>query len=346
MPSENRNSAVDAIKGIMILFIVLHHLLMIPCLHHGYLAVDMFFMIAGYYLANHYYRKGGTAAQYTGKRIKSFYLPYLLSLLLATILDYKRLISFNGFEGFVETFAPYAAFLTLTEELGFIYHWPVVLIGGWFLSVLIISSFLLYGLLEYDDRKAIKIILPLSLILGFTYLFSISSSTDNFSVTGALSIPLLRGFLEMGVGIMLYSILTENQESLNKKKTLVTVLACLASALFFAMIFIKKPLDSYIVILFPLMLSGVLITESPLKRLYDRCPTKILAWLGALSLEIYVIHQPAIHIVHSIFKYLGLPNNPMIKVLSCLVFIILSATSLHSTCRFFGKNRARSVANQ
>ena len=339
--NRNRNSAVDAVKGLMILLIVLHHLLLIPSLHHGYLAVDMFFMIAGYYLASHFKAKGGTAFQYTAGRFKQVYLPYLLALILATILDSKRLISFQGFEGFFETYAPYVAFLTLTEEMGFLSHWPIVLFGGWFLSVLIISGFLLYGLLEYDDRKTVKVILPFTVILGFTYLFSLGSSAENFSITGAISVPLLRGFIEMGTGILLFYILTENQEGLNKNKTLITVMACLALACFLTMIFVNKTFDSFIVVLFPLILTGVLLPESPIKRLYDRCPTKILAWLGALSLEIYVIHQPAIHIVHSSFKYLGLSVSPAVKILSCVAVVILAACLLMVICGSFRRRLAR-----
>lgn len=338
---QNRNSAVDAVKGLMILLIVLHHLLMIPCLHHGYLAVDMFFMIAGYYLASHFQTKGGTAAQYTARRIKHVYLPYLIALILATLLDYKRLTSFQGFEGFFETYTPYVAFLTLTEEMGFLSHWPIVLFGGWFLSALIISGFLLYGLLEYDERMTVKAILPFTVILGFTYLFSLGSSAENFSVTGAISVPLLRGFIEMGTGVLLFYILTENQEDLSKSKTFITVLSCLSLVFFLAMLFVQKSFDSYIVILFPLILSGVLLPESPIKRLYDRCPTSILAWIGSLSLEVYVIHQPAIHIVHSSFKFLGLSVNPAVKILSCLVVVILAAYLLRVICGFIRRRLAR-----
>lgn len=332
----NRNSAVDAIKGLMILLIVLHHLVLIPFLHHGYLAVDMFFMIAGYYLANHFKAKGGTAFQYTAGRFKQVYLPYLLALILATILDYKRLISFQGFEGFLETYAPYVAFLTLTEEMGFLSHWPIVLFGGWFLSVLIISGFLLFGLLEYNEKKTVKVILPFSMLLGFTFFFSQGPSTGNFSVIGAISIPLLRGFLEMGLGVLLYHIITENQEALSQKKTFVTVLSLVSFALFIALLFVKKHFDSYIIILFPLILTGVLIPDSLIRCLYDRCPTKILAWLGALSLEIYVIHQPAIHIVHSSIKYLGLTVSPAVRIIICVVFSIFAAFLLRIICRYVG----------
>jgi len=334
MLSSNRNSAVDALKGLMILLIVLHHLVLIPFLHHGALAVDMFFMIAGYYLANHFRTKGGTAAQYTWRRIKAVYLPYLLALLLATILDFKRLISFQGFEGFMETYTPYVAFLTLTEELGFIDHWPVVLIGGWFLSVLIISGFLLYSLLEYNEKKTVKVILPFSVLLGYTFFFSQGPSTGNFSVVGAISIPLLRGFLEMGIGVFLYYFISENQEALSQKRTFVTVLSFVSFAIFIALLFVKKYFDSYIIILFPLILTGFFITDPPIKRLYDRCPTKILAWLGTLSLEIYVIHQPAIHIVHSSIKYLGLTVSPAVRIIICVVFSICAAFLLRIICRY------------
>lgn len=338
---QNRNSAVDAVKGLMILLIVLHHLLLIPSLHHGYLAVDMFFMIAGYYLAHHFQAKGGTAFQYTAGRFKQVYLPYLLALLLATILDYKRLVSFQGFEGFFETYAPYVAFLTLTEEMGFLSHWPIVLFGGWFLSVLIISGFLLYGLLEYDERKTVKVILPFTVILGFTYLFSLGSSAENFSITGAISVPLLRGFIEMGTGVLMFYILAENKEGLNKSKILITVLACLALAIFLAMVFVQQTFDSYIVILFPLILTGVLLPESPIERLYDRSPTKILAWLGSLSLEIYVIHQPAIHIVHSSIKFLGLSVSTAVRILSCVAVVILAAFILRVICGYIRRRLAR-----
>lgn len=334
MVSEKRNYAVDAIKGIMILLIVLHHLHLIPILKHGYLAVDMFFIIAGYYLSNRFYTKGGTATQYTIRRIKAIYLPYLVSLLLASFLDYKRLLSFKGFEGFMETYGPYASFLTFTEEMGFIDHWPIVLYGGWFLSVLIISGFLLFGLLEYDERKTIKVILPFSIIFGFTYLFSINPSTDNFSRIGAISIPFLRGFLDMGLGVLLFNLIKENQAFLQRRKSLATILACLAFMFFVGLLFVQKTMDSYYVIAFPLILTGAVLPDAPIKHLFERCPTRILAWLGSLSLEIYVIHQPAIHIVHSSFKYLGIPNQPTVKTLSCLVFVIIAAVLLRVFCGY------------
>ena len=188
---KQRNHAVDALKGLMILLIILHHGGLLPFLRHGYLGVDVFFVISGYFLMQGFVTKGGSAVAYTRRRLQQVWLPYLFALLLACVLDYKHLTSFSGGQGFLNTYAPMAAFLTLTEELGFVFHTPVILVGGWFLSVLIIGGFLLYGLLEYNERLAVKVILPFSIVLGFTWLFSLSANVENFRTVGAVGLPLL-----------------------------------------------------------------------------------------------------------------------------------------------------------
>ena len=337
MQNKERNYAVDAIKGLMILSIILHHSQLLPFLHHGYLGVDVFFMIAGYYLMQHFSRKKGSAIQYTLLRIKSVYLPYLIALLLACLLDYKHLTTFQGFDGFVETYAPFVAFLTLTEELGFIFHTPVILVGGWFLSVLIISGFLLYGLLEYNERLTIRVLLPFSIILGFTYLFAKDACVESFSVLGALSFPLLRGFLEMGTGVLLYSFIQEQETLLRQKGTLVSLISFAALAFFIIMVLADKSLDCFVVIIIPLLLLGPMVPESWPQKAYSRYPLKLLAKLGALSLEAYLVHQPIIHIVHSSFTHIGLPVRPVFLLPADLCAIILAAFLLRVTCNRIGR---------
>ncbi len=332
MQKKERNAAVDALKGLMIILIILHHSQLLPFLHHGYLGVDVFFMIAGFYLMQHYSRKKGSAVSYTLQRIKGVYLPYLLALVLACILDYKRLISFDGFEGFIETYAPFTAFLTLTEELGFVFHTPVILVGGWFLSVLIIGGFLLYGLLEFNERLTIRVILPFSILLGFTFYFSQSATAESFSILGAVSFPLLRGFLEMGTGMLLNAFIREQEGLLRRESVWVMLLSIAALVLFGLMVLAEKPLDGFLIIVIPLLLLGVLAPDSRLKKAYDRCPTKVLAGLGALSLEAYLIHQPVLHIVHSCFTHSSLPIRPAFILPADLIAVILAAFLLRLAC--------------
>lgn len=332
---KERNRAIDAIKGLMIILIILHHSRLLPFMHHGYLGVDVFFVISGFFLMRHFSaKKSTTAFKYTISRLRTVYLPYLFALLLACILDYKRLISFQGFEGFIETYSPFIAFLTLTEEIGFMAHSPVILVGGWYLSVLIIGGFLIYGLLQYNENLTKKVLLPLSIIFGFTFLFSYNSfSVENFSVVGMISLPLLRGTLEMGMGVLLFTLIQENQEWFNNRRICLGILSLVSLAVFFVMVMALKPIDGCLVIVIPLMLAGNLVSDSPFHCFYESFPTRVLPFIGTLSLELYLIHQPVIHIVHSGVALLHLPLSPVILVLLDFFFVIGVALLLRYLCR-------------
>lgn len=327
--TTERNAAIDALKGIMIIVIILHHSRFIPFLHHGYLAVDVFFWVAGLFLMQSFSKYRGSAVLYTGRRIKKVILPYLIAFALACILDIKHLLSFRSFDEFMEIFTPFSAFLTFTEELGPLYHSYVVLVGGWFLSVLIISGFLLYALLEYNDKLATKVLLPFGMVLGFTFLFHDSPSIERFSVAGAIGYPLLRGFVEMGAGALLFSILSECPAAIQRHNVLINVTATAAFAFFIGLFFTNKALDAYSIVLIPLILAGLLSPESWACKVYQRVPVRLLPTFGKLSLEIYLIHSPIIHLVHSAFKLLHLPLVPWALVIADLIAVILAATLLN-----------------
>ena len=342
MRTSERNLPADAVKGLMILLVIVHHSTLLPFIHHGYLGVDVFFVISGYFLVRHYSLKGGSAFKYTAGRIRRSYLPYLFAFGLACILDYKRLLSFQGFEGFMETFAPVASFLTLTEGLEFLVHTPIILTGGWFLSVLVIGGFLLYGLLEYDGRLTTKVILPFGIIAGYTFLFTKNpASVESWYALGPVSLPLLRGCADMGVGILLYSLIQENPEWCSGKRTWLGVLSLLSLALFALMVISPKSYDGFLVIVVPMMLLGVLIPESPLSGFYRKWQPALLPRIGGLSLELYLIHYPIIHIVHSGFKFLGIPLKAALLLPADLLFVFLAAIGLRWLCSLILKRSSK-----
>ena len=316
----------------MILFIVIHHSQLLSFFHHGYLAVDVFFWIAGIFLMHSFLKRKARASQYTFRRIKRFFPPYLISFLLACLLDYKHLLSFKSLDDFFYLYTPFTAFLTLTEELGPLHHPYVIRIGGWFLSVLIIGGFLLYSLLEYNENLIIKVILPFISLLGFTYLFNTSPSIENFSASGAISFPLLRGFTEMGAGVLVYSIFLNNSSFFNDRPTLFNILSFIAFLLFVGIMVVKEPLDAYTIVLVPFLLIGLLIDGSWLNRAYTHSPTHILPTLGVYSLEIFLIHSPVLHIVHSTVTRLGIHIIPGLLLTVDLFAVISAAFILSKIC--------------
>ena len=311
----------------MIVIIILHHAGLIPFLRHGYLGVDMFFAIAGFFLMQSYEAHQITAEQYTAKRIKKVFVPYLICFLLAAILDYKRLMSFKDFDEFFGNFAPFHAFLTFTEELGPQFHTAVILVGGWFLSVLFIGGFLLYSLLRQNEKLTLNVILPFAIVLGFTYLFNQQPSIENFSAKGAISFPLLRGFIEMSLGAIIYSFIKNNESFLSRYSFVIIPFACVSFAIFIASMLTQKTFDAFLVITIPFILVGLYTLDNKLQE--KAISLKVLPVIGAISLEMFLIHSPIIHIVHSgLTKLLKLSINPYILAIIDVVAVILAAILL------------------
>ena len=333
MVETSRYHSFDAMKGLMILIIVMHHSLFVKGMHHGYLAVDMFFWIAGVFLMRTIMKKEQTAVHYTYRRLQKVFLPYLLSFGLAAVLDYKHLMSFTNFDSFMDVYVPFASFLTLTEEMGPPLHSYVILVGGWFLSVMIIGGFLLFSILEYNRKLATKVLLPLAFILGYSFMFQINPEVDNFSKLACISFPLLRGFLGMSGGAMVYALSSNYPELLNKNGRLINLGAASAFVLFLCIMFTQKSFDAQLVLLIPLILLGMLISDSWAEKCYRRIPYGgVLPWLGEISLEIFLIHSPVIHIVHSCFKNLPVAVAPALYVLADVLAVIAAAFLLHRIC--------------
>jgi len=143
----------------------------------------------------------------------------------------------------------------------------------------------------------------------------------------------LRGFLGMCGGAMVYALSVGYPELLNKNGQLVNVGAILAFVFFLCIMFTKKSFDAQLVILIPLILSGLLVSGSWAEKCYRRLPFGgILPRLGEISLEIFLIHSPVIHIVHSCLKNMPVAVSPAVYVLADVFAVVVAAVLLHRVC--------------
>ena len=136
----------------------------------------------------------------------------------------------------------------------------------------------------------------------------------------------------MSAGVLFFSIMKDYSTVLNKHQRLINIFAFLAFSLFIGLMFTKESLDAYSIVLIPAMLSGLLIDDSWMEKFYNVCPTQIFPSIGRLSLEIYLVHSPMIHIVHSSFKLLNLPLIPWILTIADVIVVIIAAVLLHKIC--------------
>lgn len=89
-----RNNSVEALRFFFICVICLWHFHSYATwIKHGYIAVEFFFMLSGFYLYKSYKKHpevGGL--DYTMHRVKKFLPPFLIAYLLLLLLDRKQYI--------------------------------------------------------------------------------------------------------------------------------------------------------------------------------------------------------------------------------------------------------------
>lgn len=334
MSAPSRNLAIDWIKGVMIIAIVLFHSGLVTAMHRGYIAVDLFFPICGFFLMKSFYTRPTNAISYTWSRIKRFYLPFLLCFLLSSLLRFKGLTHFPDFDSFLEKYSQFAYSLMLTEEIGPKVVVEHILDGSWFLSAMLIAGFLMYGMLEYNKRLSVLVLFPAIYVLGFTFLFSYSPSAMSWDRFGAISLPLLRGLAGMVSGALVYDIYYRYQAAVERRSTLINIAFIISFVLFFTLMFARKALDVYILPTIPWILLGAYIEGSWFNRALSHIKGGLMGLIGRNTIYLLFAHPPCILLVNWTNEHLL--NNSMSTFTHLLVDIVLSTVGtivLYYTCR-------------
>lgn len=290
--SNKRIYSIDWLKGVMIFIIVAYHSSFSQGFR-GYLGVDVFFFISGYFLMSSFLRKTTTAVQYTWARIKQMAAPYLICILLAGALALISLIvSAGSYDTLIDTTGKVFSATVFAGEFGGEFTRAYFIIGYWFLSVLIICSFILYAMLQYSERLSTTILFPLIVLLGYNALFSDAPSLNTLSRIGSIGAPLIRGLYEMAAGAMICHIYVHHQSSIEKRATLINILGIASFILFSALLFTKEPLDRYTIVTIPCFLLAAVIDRSWLNAALCKIKGGLIARMGRYTLYIYCIHGP------------------------------------------------------
>ncbi len=338
---SQRNYALDWIKGLMMIAIVVYHTSIVPVMHHGYLAVDLFFPICGYFLMMSFCRKPTTAVLYTWSRVKKFYLPFLICFIFSCLLRFRGLTSFPDFDSFLEKYAQFAYSFTLTEEIGPRVMTEHILHGSWFLSVMLIAGFLLYGMLEYKKEMATRILFPAIYILGFTLIFTHDPRVASWDRVGAISLPLLRGLSGMVSGALIYDIFHGYKETVEKRSTLINLASVISFVLFIALMFSEKALDLYVLPTIPWIVLGAVIKGSWFNRLLSHIKGGFVGLIGRNTIYLLFAHPPCLLLVDWTNEHLL--NSSLSSFTHLLLDLVVSAAGtvvLYYSCSLIRKKLA------
>ena len=194
--AQQRNSAIDIYKFFLSIVIIILHSNYNLC-PQGYLAVESFFIISGFYLGLRYKEiHGKSIANILISRILAVYFPYLLMIFIALVYNI-----FQGNYAILKTIPIYILGLQLivSKSLGENY---IGLIGYlWYISVYIQIVSLLICLMKKFDKISMLMLTSIGVYLGLALIIYDSPSSGLNYTIESFSQPIPIGYVRGLVGI-------------------------------------------------------------------------------------------------------------------------------------------------
>lgn len=181
----------------------MHHLQIVPFLHHGYLAVEFFFILSGLLLCKSYCEKKQSIKTYFVGRIKKLYPQYFFALIVITLYLIFRQIYHGTGETVCSIVTSFWGEVFLLH--GIVPNWEANNYPTWYVSVLLWGGTFIFMMLKKLSSKWIFILSPIFIIGYYVYNFSVSNSIEIWTGVN----PLLRGISDMLIGVLLYLLLIE-----------------------------------------------------------------------------------------------------------------------------------------
>lgn len=320
----NKNNAIEAFRFVFICVICLWHCRDAALwLHHGYIAVEFYFILSGYFIYTSCQKYPNVGVlDFTWKRVKKFYLPFILSVVLLMILDRKQYLYCTEWttDGILSTYFShfheyfFCQCLGLTEKIA-INH-PL-----WFISVLLFGGGILYSLLRNFPRKAISLYIPLLCLFGFAFILDNGNHAlqNQMNLFGVQS-WMIRGLADMGLGIITAYVLQVKFAAFNKRSLYVNILGLLSLFGLFLMMIANGNYDYLAIFFVPLILCSTFIESSWFQKIFKH---KIWNKLGGLSMYMYFIHL-FVASIYWIFKdKIEVQSSTLLFIY--LAFVVLAA---------------------
>lgn len=317
---NRKNPAIEFFRFFISISVVLHHFT--DWAPSGYLGVDFFFVVSGFFLMNHYSKDisankepARAAVKYTKDRyfrlISYYLLAFFLSLILSVCLWEGRSI---------DSITDYFWELLMLEGFGFAAD---LLVGaGWYCSALLIAGLFVYYLLAKYPKTYLYIMAPTSLLLIFSYMLhnfgqlNRWTQFDTFISTGTL-----RGFAEMGLGCISYQVYDTLRSKNWGNKVISTILELVCFSYMAYIIFAAGPSHKDFVCVFAM--AALIVSLFLGKSLwYELLNNRVSYFLGWISIGIYLNHAVIMQRIpwHKVCSHFGLTWE--IELLIYLVVVI------------------------
>ncbi len=281
-----RDGYVDFLKFAMSIVMILYHMnfflyglnnvFLFPA---GYRAVEVFFVISGYYLFQSLEKNNNCSFQhFLVHRIKSIY-PQYLTCYLVTFLFFITMDSLP-----VISKAGTLRYSYIIIDLLMMQNWGFSLptIGDWFTSALLLGGIIIFWIYRVVPVKYHCTFLAL---LALTFSAAIFVTHYNLQVHEAryhISSGVVRATIGLSVGCVAFIIKKHNHLVLGTK----VFALCSSFILLLMFLYTKTPLDFLV-----LPVAGVLIMSGNGLRISSIQINNMFSYLGSLSYWVYLIHS-------------------------------------------------------
>lgn len=295
----SRNGTISLVKFIAAILIMVYHggRILIGknhsfCSPTGYILVDLFFMISGYYFYKSIlkikdsdidiYKENVNA---TIKRLKSF-LPYTIIIGFATII----LLYFNGLllrrEAMMSIFNIFL--FDMSGLSGYTINGPT-----WYLSAMLIVFFIEMPIIYKNKNVYSKYIAPIITIFGLGYIYKSFPSLNVFLTgwNGFFYNGLIRALVDINIGIVIFEIskyFKEKIEGFNSiKKVIMEIIHILLYLfiIYFVLIYKNEGEIDYFTYVITVIALVISFSESFFSNILDN---KLINYLEKLSLPIFI----------------------------------------------------------
>ena len=329
MQSKKHNGIISFWKFMFAMMIVIFHSKIFRknsegiILKYGYIAVEFFFIVAGYFMTRRALSKkedcsniGKETIGYIWNKIKTIF-PYVL---IAFIIEFV----FNLVTGkhTLQQLISSIWQLLFLETTGV--QSVKIIVPIWYISAMLISMFVLYPLIRKYKKNFILLVLPLVVMFVGGWLSHVYGNLNLTTKrwTGIFCAGLLRGFFELSLGSILY-LVVEKIKSINLSKFYRCILTLIEIWGFISVFVVANFYKQYDFILLLILAMSISIALSEETLFFNLSDNRLCKYLGELSLVMYINHPWIIDIIKYNFGSLRYIYKLLLLLICTLIVSVI-----------------------
>lgn len=324
-----RNHWLDLLKLFFIIVISFWHTGWLT-MTHGYLPVEFFFIVSGYFIYKTYEKKKLSICDFFKSKCKRLLPLYWFVLIcyiaISTLAPqlYKPADLLSKFLGIItdSLLLQATGITTLLSDNIFRYNNP-----DWYLSSFFWGGMIVYSMLKY---KKIRLFIFACIIIttyGIYYTYLGNTFNEYWNYFGVIYMPLWRGVAGMSIGALLgillgkqdFNLFIQRNKLIFNFATIISLILCISS------LYNKSNWDIFILIPYTIITANAVSPHGINQYKRINC---ILKWVPDISLEILLIHYFLIIINVKICDTLGILSVDYLKHTLYIAILITSAIFL------------------